>query len=70
MQDVKLRQLANNGINVRLYEMRPAKMTPAHRTDKLAELVCSNSLKSDRLDNASGLLKEEMKAEFTYHRSC
>ena len=54
-------QLANNGINVRLYEMRPAKMTPAHRTDKLAELVCSNSLKSDRLDNASGLLKEEMR---------
>lgn len=54
-------QLANQGIHVRLYEMRPIIMTPAHQTEKLSELVCSNSLKSDRLDNASGLLKEEMR---------
>jgi len=54
-------QIANNGIHVKLYEMRPFTMTPAHKTDKLGELVCSNSLKSDRLDNASGLLKEEMR---------
>ncbi|MGI6537356.1 MAG: methylenetetrahydrofolate--tRNA-(uracil(54)-C(5))-methyltransferase (FADH(2)-oxidizing) TrmFO [Caldicoprobacterales bacterium] len=54
-------QLANQGISVELYEMRPYKMTPAHKTDKLSELVCSNSLKSNKLDNASGLLKEEMR---------
>lgn len=54
-------QLAEHGIEVRLYEMRPGKMTPAHETDKLAELVCSNSLKSDSMDNAAGLLKEEMR---------
>lgn len=49
------------GLKVRLYEMRPVKMTPAHRTHLLAELVCSNSLKSDALDTASGLLKAEMR---------
>ena len=49
------------GHRVRLYEMRPFKMTPAHRTPFLAELVCSNSLKSDSLDTASGLLKAEMR---------
>lgn len=54
-------QLANRGIKVDLYEMRPEVMTPAHNTGKLAELVCSNSLRSDRLENAVGLLKEEMR---------
>lgn len=54
-------QLASQGIQVRLYEMRPNKMTPAHDTEMLSELVCSNSLKADRLDNASGLLKGEMR---------
>ncbi len=48
------------GHRVRLYEMRPLQMTPAHKTPFLAELVCSNSLKSDSLDTASGLLKAEM----------
>jgi len=47
---------------VRLYEMRPTVRTPAHRTDRLAELVCSNSLKSESLEDASGLLKTEMRA--------
>lgn len=46
---------------VHLYEMRPKKMTPAHTSGKFGELVCSNSLKSNRLDNACGLLKEEMR---------
>ncbi len=54
-------QLANRGIDVVLYEMRPNKMTPAHHTGYLAELVCSNSLRSNRLENAVGLLKEEMR---------
>lgn len=54
-------QLASHGINVILYEMRPKEMTPAHHTEYLAELVCSNSLRSDRLENAVGLLKEEMR---------
>ncbi|WP_069649621.1 methylenetetrahydrofolate--tRNA-(uracil(54)-C(5))-methyltransferase (FADH(2)-oxidizing) TrmFO [Caloranaerobacter ferrireducens] len=54
-------QLANRGIKVKLFEMRPAKNTEAHHTDKLAELVCSNSLKSDSLENAVGLLKAEMR---------
>ena len=53
-------QLARRGIPVRLYEMRPARPTPAHRTDRLAELVCSNSLKSLELSTPHGLLKEEM----------
>ena len=52
---------ARMGARVRLYEMRPAKTTPIHRTDLLAELVCSNSLKSNLLTSASGLLKEEMR---------
>ncbi len=52
--------LANKGHKVKLYEMRPKKMTPAHNTDKFAELVCSNSLKSDSLENACGILKAEM----------
>ena len=54
-------QLAKQGIRVCLYEMKPVKMTPAHHSDLLAELVCSNSFRSDRLSNAVGLLKEEMR---------
>ena len=53
-------QLAKRGYEVLLYEMRPQKMTPAHQTDKLGELVCSNSLKSASLENACGILKAEM----------
>lgn len=52
--------LANSGVKVELWEMRPEKLTPAHQTGMLAELVCSNSLKTEALDNASGLLKAEM----------
>ncbi|KFI01716.1 FADH(2)-oxidizing methylenetetrahydrofolate--tRNA-(uracil(54)-C(5))-methyltransferase TrmFO [Bacillus spizizenii] len=55
-------QLAKRGIQVNLYEMRPVKQTPAHHTDKFAELVCSNSLRSNTLANAVGVLKEEMRA--------
>jgi len=54
-------QAANGGARVRLFEMRPVKQTPAHRTDKLAEIVCSNSLKSDEPGTASYLLKEELR---------
>src|SRR2546429_5267909 len=54
-------QAANGGARVRLFEMRPVKQTPAHRTDKLAEIVCSNSLKSDEPGSASYLLKEELR---------
>ncbi|MGN1400567.1 MAG: FADH(2)-oxidizing methylenetetrahydrofolate--tRNA-(uracil(54)-C(5))-methyltransferase TrmFO [Bacillus sp. (in: firmicutes)] len=54
-------QLATRGIKVNLYEMRPVKMTPAHHTDKFAELVCSNSLRANTLTNAVGVLKEEMR---------
>lgn len=54
-------QLAEHGIRVRLVEMKPARMSPAHHSDKFAELVCSNSFRSDRLSNAVGLLKEEMR---------
>jgi len=54
-------QAASAGAEVTLYEMRPAKTTPAHHTDLLSELVCSNSLRSDSLENAAGLLKEEMR---------
>ena len=53
--------LANHGYKVNLFEQKPIKMSPAHHSDGLAELVCSNSLKSKKLDNACGLLKEEMK---------
>src|SRR5512147_1689150 len=55
-------QAAHLGGIVRLFEMRPASMTGAHQTDRLAELVCSNSLKSESLGDASGLLKAEMRA--------
>src|SRR4051812_44191317 len=54
-------QIARQGERVRLYEMRPVRQTPAHRTDRLAEIVCSNSLKSDQPYNASWLLKEELR---------
>ena len=54
-------QLANRGISVTLYEMKPIKKTPAHKSDLFAELVCSNSLKANRVDSAAGLLKEEMR---------
>ncbi len=53
--------LATKGFKVKLYEMRPTQMTPAHHTGLFGELVCSNSLKSARLENACGLLKEEMR---------
>ncbi len=55
-------QIARRGLRVRLYEMRPQVMTPAHRSGKLAELVCSSSLKSDSPTTAHGLLKHEMRA--------
>ena len=54
-------QLAQRGISVELYEMKPKKMTPAHHSPDFAELVCSNSLRGDRLENAVGLLKEELR---------
>ena len=54
-------QLAQRGIPVRLYEMRPLKYSPAHHTDGFGELVCSNSLRANNLENAVGLLKEEMR---------
>lgn len=54
-------QLADRGVAVRLYEMRPEVSSPAHSTERLAELVCSNSLKSTRIDSAAGLLKEELR---------
>ncbi len=54
-------QLAKRGFQVKLYEMRPKKLTPAHKTGGFAELVCSNSLRANSLENAVGLLKEEMR---------
>jgi len=54
-------QLANRGVRVRLYEMRPGRQTPVHHTGDFAELVCSNSLRAAALENAVGLLKEEMR---------
>ena len=54
-------QLAQRGVDVALYEMKPQKMTPAHHSQNFAELVCSNSLRGDRLENAVGLLKEELR---------
>jgi methylenetetrahydrofolate--tRNA-(uracil-5-)-methyltransferase len=54
-------QAASRGARVTLYEMRPVRATDVHRTDGLAELVCSNSLRADKLDNAVGLLKAEMR---------
>jgi methylenetetrahydrofolate--tRNA-(uracil-5-)-methyltransferase len=53
-------QLAKRGVNVKLYEMKPHKFTPAHKNTNFAELVCSNSLKAKELTTSSGLLKKEM----------
>jgi len=54
-------QVASAGLPVTLYEMRPVRGTAVHKTDRLAELVCSNSFRGDKIDNAVGLLKEEMR---------
>lgn len=63
-------QIASNNIKVRLYEMKPKKKTPAHHTDKFAELVCSNSLKAIRTESAAGLLKEEMRRLNSFLMKC
>ncbi|MCR3922265.1 MAG: methylenetetrahydrofolate--tRNA-(uracil(54)-C(5))-methyltransferase (FADH(2)-oxidizing) TrmFO, partial [Firmicutes bacterium] len=63
-------QAAQRGCDVVLYEMRPAKMTPAHHTGALAELVCSNSLRGASLENAVGLLKEEMRRSNSLILAC
>lgn len=63
-------QLADRGVPVRLFEMRPKASSPAHHTDRLAELVCSNSLKSLRIDSAAGLLKEELRRMGSVLLSC
>ena len=54
-------QIAKRGIKVKLYEMKPEKFSPAHSNESLAEIVCSNSFKSNLLTNACGLLKEELR---------
>ena len=54
-------QLAKAGVEVELYEMKPAKFSPAHKYAGFAELVCSNSLKAERIGSAAGMLKEEMR---------
>src|SRR6476660_6954299 len=54
-------QVASRGVPVTLFEMRPVRATAVHKTDGLAELVCSNSFRGDKIDNAVGLLKEEMR---------
>jgi methylenetetrahydrofolate--tRNA-(uracil-5-)-methyltransferase len=54
-------QAATLGVRVVLHEMRPTRPTAVHKTDRLSELVCSNSFRGDKLDNAVGLLKEEMR---------
>src|ERR671935_1966253 len=54
-------QAASLGVRVTLHEMRPVQTTAVHKTERLAELVCSNSFRGDKLDNAVGLLKEEMR---------
>ena len=63
-------QLAQRGISVRLCEMKPVQHTPAHHSDDFAELVCSNSLRSDELANAAGLLKEELRRLDSLILSC
>lgn len=63
-------QLAKRGVPVRLHEMRPVKMTPAHNTAKCAELVCSNTFRADHLENAVGLLHEEMRRMDSLIMSC
>ena len=54
-------QIAKRGIKVKLYEMKPIKFSPAHSSENFAEVVCSNSFKSNLLTNACGLLKEELR---------
>ena len=54
-------QLASRGIEVNLFDMKPNKFSPAHKSENLCELVCSNSFKADRIDSAAGLLKEELR---------
>lgn len=63
-------QLAQRGIPVRLHEMKPHKMTPAHHSPDFGELVCSNSLRSDQLENAVGLLKEELRRSGSLIMEC
>ena len=63
-------QLAERGIPVRLVEMKPEKMSPAHHSPDFAELVCSNSLRGDRLENAVGLLKEELRRSGSLILAC
>lgn len=63
-------QVAERGLPVTLYEMKPEKKTPAHHSDLFGELVCSNSLRSDQLENAVGLLKEEMRRLGSLILSC
>ena len=63
-------QLCQRGHTVTLREMKPEKRSPAHQRDSFAELVCSNSLRSDRLENAVGLLKEELRALDSLILSC
>ncbi len=63
-------QLANRGIRVQLIEMKPHKMSPAHHSTDFCELVCSNSLRGDRLENAVGLLKEELRRMGSLIISC
>lgn len=53
--------LAGKGVQIELYEQKPVHFSPAHKSEGFAELICSNSLKAERLDSASGLLKEEMR---------
>lgn len=63
-------QLAQRGVEVELYEMKPEKMSPAHHSPDFAELVCSNSFRGDRLENAVGLLKEELRRCGSLIMSC
>ena len=63
-------QIANRGVKVQLYEMKPHKRTPAHKTDWFGELVCSNSLKAMRVESAAGLLKEEMRRLDSFLMKC
>ena len=63
-------QLAGRGVPVVLHEMKPEKMTPAHHAPEFAELVCSNSLRSDQLENAVGLLKEELRRSGSLILAC
>lgn len=63
-------QIARQGVRVVLYEMRPVRRTPAHHTDQFAELVCTNSLRSNSLTNAVGILKEEMRIMHSLIMEC